>query len=138
MQSQATAEEFDVEKIYQDLRDLLLEKDVRGARKYLSGLKFREVWDKVLHHAMKKRNCPVTKLIIVHAANRGIVSREEIQKRVSIIDHEIQKSFSSRIRDYLDSGDFTKALEEYSAVRFTAGSQLKTSTNLSILNPNAF
>lgn len=138
MQSQATAQEESIKETYQKLKKLLQDNEVKAARAYLRTINFRDQWEDLLHYAMTKRNCPVTKLIIVHVVHCRLLTKTEIQRRVSVIDHRIQKEFIGRLQEYLKSEAFDIRLEEYSAVRKTVGMQLQASAGVALINPNAF
>lgn len=133
-----TSDDESIKEIYEHLKMLLQDCNTKEARKYLSTIDFLEIWGQLLHRAMRKRNCPVSKLIVVHVVHCRLLTREQIQLVVSKVDHEIQKAFISRLGDYIKSRDFEEKLEGYENVRSTVSSQLRITNGTELLHPKAF
>lgn len=138
MQAHSSVDDESIGKIYEDLKALLQDGHTKEARLFLDTFDFSGNWDQLLHHSMLKRNCPVSKLIVIQVAQRRLLTKEQIQMRVSQVDHEIQKDFMNRLGDYIKSAEFDQKLEEYQNVRQTVGHHLKTNLGVPLLNPNAF
>lgn len=136
MQAHSSVNDESIEEIYEQLKLRLQDGRKQDALLYLHTINFAEVWDRLLHHSMKHRNCPVSKLIVVQIANRKLLTREQIQKRISQVDHEIQKEFMARLSNFAKSPEFERQLEEYNAVRHTVGRTMQAAIGTPLLNPN--
>ena len=127
-----------IQEIYEALKLLELSGNAIGSKDFLNGLNFSEIWEELLHHAMVRNNCVITKRVIIQLINSGNLGHDEIILRVSQIDHQVSLDFVKRLRSYLHSNEFEAEWAKYSKVRRTAEHQLKSRLGKPLLNPNKF
>jgi hypothetical protein len=128
----------EIERVYGYTKDLVMNGHMSEVKNFLHNSNFAIIWEPLLHHAMIQQNCPVTKRILIQLINSKILEPDEIQMRVSKIDHAVSLDFQKRVRDYLKSDEFEAAFENHSNVRMTAENQLKHRLGLPFLEPKHF
>lgn len=128
----------EIEIIYETIKSLVRRSEIKSARHFLRENKFSENWEQLLHHSMVRRNCPVTKLIVVEIANSRFLTPDEICRKISVVDHQITLAFAKRVKDYIGSDEFDKEFQKYENVRRTAASQMQYRIGRNLLNPNKF
>lgn len=116
----------EISNLYTQVKNLLKSEQYQEARKLLQQTRgLEEIWEDLLHLAMERRNCPVTKLVLVVIARLECLTKEDLKNRISRIDHGIQIKFMSRVHEYIESKNFEKEYERYARVRAVAAAQLK-------------
>jgi hypothetical protein len=122
----------------QNAKEALFNGHYAKAEIFLSPAYFPRIWEGLLHHSMVKKNCPVTKLIIVHLIRSKILAKKDLALKVSKVDHEVQKEFSRRITDFVKSDEVDKQIAETKKVREVVITQLRFQAGVSLISPKEF
>lgn len=114
----------EVEEIYEFIKELEQNNQHVEVKKFLDTVDFPTIWQQLLHHAMMHRNCPVTKRIIIHLINSGVVQRDEIVEKVSEVAYDVSFEFSKKVKLYMRSDEFNSVQQDHSRVMAAAQNQL--------------
>lgn len=133
-----SGDEEEIGNLYECLKELELIGDVKSAKQLLSENDFLRIWEQLLHHAMTRDNCPVTKRIIIYLISLEVLDKPEIQLRVSRIVHNVSLSFIKRVEKFLHSDEFDSEMEKHHLVQRAAANQLRGRLGVNLLNPNKF
>lgn len=134
----STAFDPTIVEIYHRTKTLMKEGKFNSALAYLRTLPLVENWESLLLHSMRRRNCPVTKLVIKAVITSQVVQPDEIKLRVSKVDHLIQLDFAERVNLYVKSNEFATEYDRYENVRKSAVTQIRSHLNGEFVNPNKF
>ena len=119
-------------------KEALLDGNSKLTNFYLSKEEFPKIWEELLYFAMVRKNCHVSKLVMVQLIQSKILTRDELALKVSIVDHKMQRVFLEEIREYAKSGKIDEEINRLHRVRNVVHQQLTSQAGVTFLNPNEF